>query len=320
MREQAVTPAGVALAELGHVPNVEWPTLGLAAGIYGGWLALTYWHAALPAWLICLALAWLVAWHGSLQHEVLHGHPTRVRAINDAIGFPPLALWLPYRLYRASHLRHHIDWRLTDPLDDPESAYWTAEQWTTLSTPARLLVRLQGCFLGRILVGPAWAIARFYYFQARSAWHDFGAARRIWAAHLLGVIAVLTWVIGVCRFDPLLYVLGVVYPATSLMLVRSYAEHRAAPGVVERIAIVEGSRVLGLLFLYNNLHVVHHAWPRLPWYRIPQVYRRHRETFVAVNGGLVYRGYADVLRRFLLAPHDSLLHPFGRIPEESLPS
>ena len=55
----------------------ELPTWGLAALIYGSWLALTWWHAVLP-WFVLLPLgAWLIAWFGHLQHEVLHGHPTR---------------------------------------------------------------------------------------------------------------------------------------------------------------------------------------------------------------------------------------------------
>jgi fatty acid desaturase len=164
MRKEWVAPLGVAPAQLGRVPDVEWPTLALAAGIYGAWLALTFWHAALPPWLVYPALAWLVAWHGSLQHEVIHGHPTRIRAVNDAIGFPPLALWLPYALYREGHLRHHVDWRLTDPFDDPESAYWTEDQWAALSRPGQFLVRAQTTFLGRMLLGPPWVIGRFYYF------------------------------------------------------------------------------------------------------------------------------------------------------------
>jgi fatty acid desaturase len=302
------------LAEHARIPAIEWPTLLLCGGIYGCWLALTWWHSILPAWLVFPALAWLVAWHGSLQHEVLHGHPTRVRAINDAIGFPPLSLWLPYGVYRVSHLRHHDDTRLTDPLDDPESRYWTPEQWGQLSRVGKLLVTVQGNFIGRLLLGPAWTVGRFLYFQGRALRQGHKGAWRVWAPHLLGVATVLGWVWGVCGMNPVLYLIGVVYPATSMILIRSFAEHRAADGVRERIAIVENTPIFGLLFLNNNLHLVHHAWPELPWYRIPAIYRQHRERFVAANGGLLYDGYLDVARRFLLTPHDKLLHPFGRAP------
>ncbi len=322
MRARVAAPPGVVLAERDLAPaaGVEWPTVALCAVIYGGWLALTWVHAALPAWLVFPGLAWLVAWHGSLQHEILHGHPTRSRAINDAIAFAPLSLWLPYGIYRVSHLRHHDDARLTDPIDDPESRYWLPEQWEPLGHWARLLFMAQNTFLGRLLVGPAWIVGRFLYFQSRALAAGHPGARRVWAPHLLGAAAVLAWVWGVCGMNPLLYLAFVVYPATSLMLIRSFAEHRAAAGVRERIAIVENAPVLGLLFLHNNLHLVHHAWPEMPWWRIPRVYRAHRERLIAANGGLVYDGYLDVARRFWLTPHDKVLHPLGRAPRPERPT
>jgi fatty acid desaturase len=318
LQARAAAPPGLEVSPREGVAAVEWPTVLLAAVIYGGWLALTFWHAALPAWVVFPGLAWLIAWQGSLQHEVLHGHPTRVRAINDAIGFPPLSFWLPYGVYRPSHLRHHDDVRLTDPLDDPESRYWLPEQWGLLSSPGRFLVRLQNTFLGRLALGPAWAVGRFFYFQGRALWHFHPGAWRVWTPHLVGVAGVVLWLGLVCRLDPLLYVAFAVYPAVSLLLIRSFAEHKAASGVRERIAIVERAPVLGLLFLHNNLHLVHHAWPELPWYRIPALFRRHRACFLAANGGLVYDGYRDVARRFLFTSHDRLLHPLGRVPAEHI--
>jgi len=50
----------------------------------------------------------------SLQHEIIHGHPTRKRWLNNLIGQWPLALWLPFENYRHSHLAHHNDEVLLD--------------------------------------------------------------------------------------------------------------------------------------------------------------------------------------------------------------
>ena len=79
----------------------------------------------------------------------------------------------------------------------------------------------------------------------------------------------------------------------SLALLRSFAEHRAASDVFERTAIVENAPILGLLYLYNNLHAAHHERPTLPWYQIPAWYRENRERLIKANGGLVYDGYLD---------------------------
>ena len=40
-----------------------------------------------------------------------------------------------------------------------------------------------------------------------------------------------------------------------------------------RTAIVEGSWFFGPLFLFNNLHSLHHAEPLMPWYRYNAVTR-----------------------------------------------
>jgi fatty acid desaturase len=294
--------------------GIEWPTVALAAVIYSSWLAVTYFHAVLPWWLLAALGTWLVAWHSSLQHEVLHGHPTRSRAVNKAIGYPPLALWIPYERYRATHLTHHNDERLTDPLDDPESRYWRAEDWARLGPWPQRLVRAQATLLGRIIIGPFWAIGTFWCSEWQAIRQGDRELARLWAMHAVAVAMVMTWVIGVCGMHPLTYVLLCAVPGTSLMLVRSFAEHRANRTIPERTAIVEGSWILGTLFLFNNLHAAHHERPDLPWYRLPGWYKQNRARLVTANGGLVYQGYRDLAARYFLKPHDAQLHPLGRAP------
>jgi len=293
---------------------VEWPTVALAVLIYASLGLLTWFHASIPLWLFVPLGAWFAAWHASMQHEIIHGHPTRNRTLNRFIACWPVLLWLPYESYRISHLVHHRDERLTDPLDDPESHYWTPEDWAALGAVRRLIITVNATFLGRITIGPAWSIFRFLQAEARAVLSGDTMRRRIWAVHALQAAVVLFWLVVVCRMNPLLYVAAIVYPATALMLIRSYAEHRADSEVDERTAIVENAPVLGLLFLYNNLHVVHHEEPMLPWYEIPAWYRANRERLIRENGGLVYSGYFDIARRFLLTAHDSPVHPLGRVP------
>ncbi|MCE7030123.1 fatty acid desaturase [Jiella avicenniae] len=294
---------------------VEWPTLLLSIAIYGGWGALTFFHHLIPLVLLVPAAAWTIAWHGSLQHEIIHGHPTRWRGFNRALGFVPLALWIPFARYRTMHLCHHRDERLTDPLDDPESYYWTEADWARLSPLGRGLVEAQTCLAGRLVIGPAWSISRFLWTEARAIAAGDRLLAGIWARHLLGCAVVLTWLWSVCGLSPLAYLAIFVYPGTALLLIRSFAEHKAEGSVEKRTAIVEGSPVLGLLFLNNNLHAAHHAHPTLPWYRLPAWYRDNRAALLGANGGLLYDGYKDVFRRFFVAPHDRPAHPLGRAPD-----
>jgi fatty acid desaturase len=95
----------------------------------------------------------------------------------------------------------------------------------------------------------------------------------------------------------------------SLAMVRSFAEHRASSEANERTAIVENAKILGPLFLFNNLHAAHHLRGGLPWYQIPTFYRLNRAALIERNGGLVYNSYVEVARRYLLKPHDGPLHP-----------
>jgi fatty acid desaturase len=239
-------------------PRIEWPTIALAAIIYAMWFAATLFWSRLPFWALTLVAAWTTAWHMSLQHEIIHGHPTRKRWLNNLIGQWPLALWLPFENYRHSHLAHHNDERLTDPLDDPESYYWRQQDWDGLGRFGRGIVRLQASMLGRLLIGPFWAASKLW--KAEIAAIAAGNSKKIQeaAVHLLEMIVVLAWVIGVCRMPLLTYLFCFVYAGTSLAMVRSFAEHRAESIVERRTAIVEKSWILGPLFLFNNLHVAHH--------------------------------------------------------------
>ncbi len=288
-----------------HPPSIEWPTLFLALVIYGGWLAVTAWHAHLAWPMLLLAGAWLTAWHGSLQHELIHGHPTRKAWLNDAIAFAPLSLWLPYTIYKRDHTMHHATPHLTDPLDDTESSYLPRAGGLP-----HLLVALEATLAGRMLFGPAIRVARFWIGEARRARRTPVAVLRDWLPHMLVVALIVAWLdhVGLSLGQ---YVLCFVWPGISLSLIRSYAEHRASPNPEARTAIVTDSGPLALLFLNNNLHTWHHLRPDRPWYTLPALHRASPDAFPMAPH---YRHYGVVFARFLLRPHDRLIHP-APLPE-----
>jgi fatty acid desaturase len=297
----------VELPPLGR--RIEEPTIALAVVIYGWWGLATWFWRDLPAWALVPLGAWVVAWQMNLQHEVIHGHPTPWRTVNEAIGIWPLSLWLPFRSYRETHIRHHQDGNLTDPFEDPESYYWTSAGWHDLGPAARAIAVAQSTLVGRLLLGPAWMIGRFVSDLMRDAWRGKPEARSVLVWHGVQCVPVLVWVLAVCGMPLWVYVAAFVYPGMSLAMVRSFAEHRAAPEPEKRTAIVENAPILGLLFLNNNLHVAHHLRGGLPWYQIPTFYRLNREALIQRNGGLVYDGYLDVARRYGFVAHDRQVHP-----------
>jgi len=295
-------------------PAVELPTLLLLLAVYGGWLAVTARYGRWPLAAVAALTTLMITLHSSLQHEIVHGHPTRWKWLNRLLAIVPLGLWIPYQRYRDLHHKHHIDRRLTDPIDDPESWYWTPEGWERLSRPMRGLLCIEQTFAGRLIVGSWLRITMYLRWDLGNAWRGEPGIRAVWAEHLLWCIPVVLWVKVVCGIPLWIYFVAMVLPANAIQLIRSFAEHRARPGVRERVAIVEQSWILGPLFLFNNLHSLHHESPAIPWYDLPSRHRQERERLIAENGGLVYRTYFDVARRYLFRRHDTLLHPTGRAP------
>ena len=294
---------------------VEVPTLLLIVATYAGWLAITHAYGRWPLAFVAPLAVVMITLHSSLQHEILHGHPTRWAALNRLLAIVPLSLWLPYVRYQQLHLIHHRDDRLTDPIDDPESFYWTSEAWARLSPFSRAMHRLQQTLAGRFLVGSFWRIGMFLHHEFGGLLRNEPGMRTIWFEHLLWCIPVIAWLELACAMPLWIYLLAMAIPARGMVLIRAFAEHRARPEVRQRTTIVERSWILGPLFLFNNLHSLHHEKPGIPWYQYNARYRLHRERLIAENGGLVYVTYFDVARRYLFRPHDVLQHPLGRVPK-----
>jgi len=289
---------------------IELPTLAVALTIYGGFFALTWFYAELPLLVVAPALSLLLAWYGSLQHETIHDHPTPWRAVNATLACAPLALWIPYAIYRESHLRHHRygGRYLTDPEMDPESFYLTAGRVAAIGPLWRALHAANTTLAGRLSFGPALSIAIFWGAEIRRI--RAGDARRalIWARHLAGVALVLGWVVGICHIPLWVYVGLMVYPGVSVSLLRSFAEHRAHHDPRMRTVVVESNRFWSLLFLNNNLHIVHHAQAAVPWYELPRLWRSmrsHYEGTILVHSG----GYFALASSYLFKPILSLEHP-----------
>ena len=222
----------------------ELPTWLVAAAVYGGWLLLTLHAALLPWWIAAPALGCIIAWHNSLQHEVIHGHPTRHRAVNDALGMLPLGLWLPFHAYRRVHLDHHRVSRLTDPGADPESFYFTAGQWRRMPPAVRRLMIFNNTLLGRLSVGPAIVVARYWWTEIRaSTGRDGRRVVREWWPHLALAAALMWWVTAACGMPLWVYLLAALI-GLSLTLHRSFDEHRPAERRDAGSVTVDASPVL----------------------------------------------------------------------------
>lgn len=286
--------------------EIEWPTLILLALTYSVWgMGTALWTQSM-LWSVLLA-GIAIAQFSSLQHEALHDHPFRSPLLNEALVFPALAVFVPYRRFRATHLQHHHDPALTDPYDDPESNYFNPEVWARLPAPLRALLRANNTLLGRVLLGP---VIGTWVFVAK----DIGLARRgdravlaAWGLNLLGLLPVLFWLHWVAM--PVWVYLVALYLGFALLKIRTFLEHRAHAACRARTVIVEDRGPLSLLFLNNNLHVVHHMHPQVSWYKLPALYASRRAHYLRRNDAYVYSSYAEVIRRYFLRAKDPVPHP-----------
>lgn len=288
----------------------EWPTWAALAGCYLAWGLLLTYHQALGL-LVFPPLAVTLAFHSSLQHEILHGHPTRSAALNEALVWLPLGLYIAYRRFRDLHLTHHNDSRLTDPYDDPESFYLAEGDHARMGPVMRRLLAFNGTFAGRMLIGPALSLYGFWRVELRAGLAGDRLIRNAWAHHAAGLVLVVPviWASGLSLWQ---YMLFAAYPGISLIMIRSFIEHRAHAAPKMRTAVVEAGPFFSLLFLNNNLHRVHHERPGAAWYLLPAMYRDERARYLAENGGYLVHGYSEVVRRWLLRPRLPVVHPLLR--------
>jgi fatty acid desaturase len=285
--------------------RVEWPTLVVAVVIAAGFTAVLAWHGRLPLGLVIAALAMIGAWYNSLQHEVVHGHPTPWPGFNSALAVIPLGLVVSFATYRSSHLAHHRTPELTDPDLDPESFYVTARTWERYGRVRRAALVAMQTLGGRLLFGPLVAALRWMRIELAAARSRRGAARLL--GHAVGVAVVLA-AVRASGMAWWVYAIGVGWGGGALTMLRSFAEHRYADGAA-RTAVVRTGRFFSLLFLNNNLHHTHHERPAVAWFELPALHERLDSDRIAAQGAGLYRGYTDVARRHLFRPFDVAAHP-----------
>lgn len=288
--------------------GTEWKTVALATAIYGSWLGLVLSADQLTWWITAPLLAVTLAWHGSLQHEVLHGHPFSNQRANDALGSIPLALRLAYPVYKLNHLDHHRAQSLTCPIRDSESYYRTQAAWDETPQAMRWVARAHQTMLGRMILGPPLDMVGVWISQARKIAAGDRQLAKMWGQHLL-LVALFSYVVfGLLDMALWTYLLGA-YLGHGLSLVRSFCEHRFVPGDLSRSAVVRAGRFFSLLFLNNNLHHTHHARPGVAWYKLPALADELGSDQAAAEGAGLYAGYKEVAHRYGLRPINPIVHP-----------
>ncbi|MGR4001030.1 MAG: fatty acid desaturase [Alphaproteobacteria bacterium] len=282
----------------------ELPTLALLALTHGGIFALVIYNPSPFLFVPCAIL--LTTLYMSLQHELIHGHPTSSPKFNAMLAMPPYAVFYPYPIFRADHLQHHKS-NLTHPMEDPESFFFTQQQWNAKPKIIRNLLVSHNTLIARLLLAPPRTALLLLLRAKRDILHPtspstkkssekFGAPKQHWLAHA----ALLTlWFLWLMQngISPWFWILAIAWPSNSLIQLRSFAEHRAEESPKQRTVTTLSPGLFSLLFLNNNFHITHHKHPSLVWWRIPAKWRAEYN-----NTEVVIRGYRQILKQWWRVP------------------
>ena len=291
-----------------HFKTAEWLTIILLLLVMAVWLVVTAFHASLPLPVVLVAGAVVVTLHMSLQHEVIHGHPTRSKALNRLLAGPSFCLWLPFERYRKTHLQHHRDEHLTDPLEDPESVYVSPEDWVHMPLWRRSLALILNTLSAALFLDHrlSWR-SSFGAMQRRSpavirTWHRPGR-------HIAAAAPVVIWLTVVAEMSLLVYGLFFVWPRLLCSSARSPTRAASGGGQNGDQDAVRSSDCSTSTTIFTPST----AMPGLAWYRLPSVWRADPDGWARQTGGFVFQGYGDVAARYLLSPKDHPVHP-GSLP------
>ena len=287
---------------------IEWPTIALIALGYGGWFAAGLWIYPANAVLALALMAIFNSLHSSLVHEVIHGHPTRNCTVNTALVIINPGLIWPFYRYRRMHLRHHADERLTDPFDDPESYYRALYVYEAFPPWAKWGLALSNTLIGRILLGPALSTIALLLEDTRAALRGDREVILAWIIHLMAATPIVFCVVLIFQIPLWLYITTACYGGAAIISLRTFAEHQWHETPEGRTIIVERSP-LSILFLNNNLHLVHHKNPTAAWYELPRLYRAKPAYWYRLNNGYVYPNYWKLFRSYALIAKEPVAHP-----------
>jgi fatty acid desaturase len=280
----------------------EWRTIAVIVAVYGLTVLTVMRHEVLTPWLTIPFLSVLGAWHLSMQHETIHGHPFRRQWINDAIGSIPVTLWIPYFSYKKDHLEHHRS-DLTHPGLDNESYYVSPEAWARAGKIRRAAYWANRTILFRMFVWTVVSTVTYLWSVIRQMMRGDKQAWFAMAVHAAGLVIVAYLVRSVAGMPLWQFALGTLYGGRILNAIRPFPEHKYQDGTETRTAMVMAGPFMSLLMLNNNLHVAHHEQPGVAWYEVPKMSERVNAVERAREVGLLYEGgYAEVFHKFSFKP------------------
>ena len=260
-------------------PPVAWPTLALAVVLpasFAGVVALGF-ARILPLWLCAPILAVVSYAHYTLVHESIHGNvvasPKRLAWINTVVGWVgALGMGSAWPALQRTHQLHHSH---TNTERDPDiSVKGTFVQllakWLRM-TPMSLVPALALRF-----VDPA----RYRRLRAILSAAEVAQVSAVTVFTLLLLVAAVAtghaaeWLL--LWFAPTR--LGILFLNIFFQWLPHHPFDRTERYLNTRISLWPGGT---FLLLQQNLHLVHHLWPSVPFYNYARLFGALRPLLVA---------------------------------------
>ncbi len=234
-------------------PNPWNPTVGLFIAGYA-LASLTIWEWYQGTWPlpVLVGMAFLsLHMEGTVIHDACHNAAHPNRWVNQAMGHgAAILLGFSFPVFTRVHLQHHS--HVNDPKNDPDHIVST--------------------------FGPVWLIApRFFYHEV------FFFQKRLWKRYELMQWGIerglfISIVIAGIKFGFMNIIYNLWFgPAlmvgVTLGIFFDYLPHR--PFIARnkwKNARVYPSRVMNLLIMGQNYHLIHHLWPSIPWFEYKPAY------------------------------------------------
>lgn len=259
--------------------------------------ALAWWMLSVSIWL-ALVLAVLNAGFlvrlFAIQHDCGHGAFFRNRTLSDWVGRALGVLTLtPYDVWRRTHSEHHASAGNLDKRGMGDVTTLTVEEYRALTPFGRFRYRLYRNPFVLFLLGPGY----LFLLQNRVPVGLTRAGARYWTSAMATNAAIAAALALIIWFGGLMPVLMVFLPTSILAGAAGvwlfYIQHQFEEAYWDKDtdwdlhdAALHGSShydlpaVLRWMTANIGIHHVHHLYSRIPFYRLTEVLRDHRELAV----------------------------------------
>lgn len=255
-----------------------WPTVLTFVCVYAGVAAVAALAASgyLSYWIAIPVNAILIYLVFTPLHEAVHGNIAarnpRLHWLQELIGHASGFLLLaPYPGFRALHLHHHAN--TNDPAEDPD--YW-------VKSPTWIGTLIRSMVIQPVYILHLWKIARDPRTMRAFVWE---------MAYVAIIVAIVAgaWRIGIGKEVTLLWILPGYIGVVMCPVMFDWPVHHphSERGRYTDSAILLFPRpfrfVMDVIFCGHTYHLIHHLYPRLPFYRYRRAWNALKDEIMTLG-------------------------------------